>query len=424
MIDRWIIKSLMDTDFYKYPMGQFVWKYYPTVRVTSVLRIRTKNVHLGRILDLGELREQLEHARTLRHTNSELHYLRGTNEYRLRMFCEPYLEFLRHLALPEFHLERNGDDIDLRFEGLWCEQMYWETIALAIVNELYSNKLMEPLTAFEREVVYATGRLRLAEKIKTLRQHPTIKFSDFGSRRRFSAKWQEYVDEVLRDELPDQFLGTSNTHFANRTGVVPMGTSAHELQMVVAGLHEDDGTDDWLAVSQREVIDRWWEEYNYGLSIFLPDTFGTDFFLRNLTRHDLEQWKGFRHDSGDLFTFGEKNILARYQKEGIDHEKKLLIPSDGLTLGVMIRADDFFGNRIKVSDGWGTNLTNDLFDGSWRGDLFYGPLSLVIKPILADGHHLVKLSDNLAKATGDPATIERYKRAAGYTNTDRVECVY
>jgi nicotinic acid phosphoribosyltransferase len=160
-----------------------------------------------------------------------------------------------------------------------------------------------------------------------------------------------------------------------------------------------------------------------GLSIFLPDTFGSDFFLDHLSDEDLRQWKGFRWDSGDPIKFGDR-IIARYEARGVDPTKKMLIPSDGLTLADMLKLDDHFYGRIKVSDGWGTNLTNDLFDNVWNNGLWYGPLSLVVKAATANGHPLVKLSDNLAKATGLPADVERYKHAAGYTNTEYTECVY
>ena len=90
----------------------------------------------------------------------------------------------------------------------------------------------------------------------------------------------------------------------------------------------------------------------------------------------------------------------------------------------MIGLTEHFGDRIKVSHGWGTNLTNDLFSNAWRDGLWYGPLSIIVKPIEANGQGLVKLSDNLAKATGKSEDIKRYKLAAGYTNTDSVECVY
>jgi nicotinate phosphoribosyltransferase len=416
-----IIRSLLEPDFYKFTMGQFVWRNYPKAQVTYAFRNRTKKVHLGEMLDLGELREELDHVRTLRFSNTDLHYLRGTNEYGERMFCEPYLDSLKDLHLPEYCLERDGENVRLEFSGAWPAAIYWETIALSIVNELYARRLMKPLTRFERDMVYATGRLRLAEKIKQLRRHPAVIFSDFGSRRRFSGEWQAYIDETLRDELPQQFLGSSNTYLAAQNGTVPMGTAAHELFMVVAGLRE--GGDGWLVSSQREVLQVWWREYGWGLSIFLPDTFGSDFFLRNLTHEDLKEWKGFRWDSGDPIAFGDK-IIALYEQHGIDPKEKMLIPSDGLDLATILKLHDTFKGRIKMSYGWGTNLTNDLFDSAWQGDLWYGPLSLVVKPVAANGHRLVKLSDNLAKASGDDEDVERYKHAAGYTNAERVECTY
>ena len=338
------------------------------------------------------------------------------------MFCEPWLEFLKGLRLPEFSLVRIGPDIKLEFLGKWSEAIYWETIALSIVNELYARRIMKDFTSFGRDLVEAHGRVKLAEKIETLAENPGIIFSDFGTRRRFSGGWQDYVGQVLKRELPEQFLGSSNTFLAMKNGTVPMGTAAHELFMVVAGLR--DGSSGWLAASQKEVLDGWWQEFGWGLSIFLPDTFGTDFFLRNLTAKQLAEWKGFRWDSGDPFEFGDK-ITALYQTFGINPKTKLLIPSDGLDIDAILKLHNYFGARIKMSYGWGTNLTNDLFPANvWDHGLWYGPLSLVIKPALADGHHLVKLSDNLAKATGDAKTVERYKREAGYTNTESVTCTY
>ena len=419
-----IIQSLLEPDFYKFTMGQFVWRRYSNAQVTYTFKNRTKGVNLGKVLDLGELKEELDHARTLRFTNSELHYLRGTNEYGDRMFCEPYLEFLKNLRLPEYLLERDGENIRLEFSGSWPEAIYWETQGLAIANGVYSKTLLRRLTSFERECVYATGRLRLAERIAALRKNPDVLFSDFGTRRRFSGEWQQYVVETLRDELSNskQFLGTSNTYLAMQAGLVPMGTAAHELFMVVAGLL-DDGREDWLTASQAEVLAGWWKEYGHGLSIFLPDTFGSDFFVRNLTQDQLIRWKGFRWDSGDPFVFGDR-VIERYKQCGVDPTTKLLIPSDGLDLTTILKLHTYFSGRIKMSYGWGTNLTNDLFDNAWHGDLWYGPLSLVVKPSSINGRGLVKLSDNLAKATGMSEDIERYKRAAGYTKADYVECTY
>src|SRR3989338_8777406 len=108
-----IIRSLLDTDFYKFTMWQFVFLNYPDVRVKYAFKNRTKAVGIANAIDLDELRGKLEEARRLRFTNTDLHYLRGTNEYGERMFKEPYLEFLRGFTLPEFNLEQNGGDLVL-----------------------------------------------------------------------------------------------------------------------------------------------------------------------------------------------------------------------------------------------------------------------------------------------------------------------
>ena len=414
-----IVRSRLEPDFYKFTMGQLIWRKYRDVQVTFSFKNRTARAKLGRVLDLGEVREQLDHARSLRFTNSELHYLRGTNEYQDRMFAEGYLEYLRNLKLPDYDLQQDGDDIRLEFSGPWAEVTYWETIALSVVNEVYYRTLLRRLSRFEREAIYAEGVHRLRAKIAVLRSRPDIAFSDFGTRRRFSAAWQHYVDEVLRDELnrgafEGQFLGTSNTFAAMVAGVVPMGTSAHELPMIVAGmLDAGDADPAWLCRAQRQVLDDWWEQYGWGLSVFLPDTFGTDFFFTVATRDDLRKWKGFRWDSGDLFDFGER-VLRAYREHGVDPCEKMLVPSDALDLPVILEAQERFGGRIRLSYGWGTGLTNDLLDNVMVDGRWFGPMSLVVKPVRANGRGLVKLSDNPAKATGEPEDVERYKRAAAY----------
>jgi nicotinate phosphoribosyltransferase len=415
-----IIRSPLEPDFYKFTMGQLVFERHPTVSVTYAFRNRTVNVHLGRILDLGELREEFDHVRSLRYTNSELHYLRGTNEYGERMFSEPYLQFLKDLRLPQYELESVGDELRLEFGGTWAEGIYWETIALSIVNEVYYRTITRGLTRFERDAIRANGQLRLMEKIRILRKHPDIVFSDFGTRRRFSNDWQLYVDEVLRNELPEQFLGTSNTYAAMQLGLVPMGTSAHELSMVLAGITDGE---DWLRRSQRQVVTEWWEAYDHGLSIFLPDTFGAEFFFGLLSGEELQNWKGFRWDSGDPFAFGER-VIRLYEEHGVDPKMKLLVPSDGLDLPMILKLHAHFKGRIRVSYGWGTGLTNDLLDNTQQHGQWFGPLSLVVKPVQANGRNLVKLSDNLAKATGRPEDIKRYKQAAGYTGTNFEACKY
>lgn len=410
---RYVVESLMDVDFYKFTMGQLVFKKYRGVVVTFAFRCRTKGAELARRIDIQELRWQLDHVRSLRFSQTALNYLRGINEGGERMFDEAYLEFLRQLELPEYDLREANGDFILEFTGCWAEVIYWETIALAIINELYYRSLMALLTPFEIECVYATGRLRLQEKIRRLKERPEVIFTDFGTRRRFNFSWQDYAVGILADELPrTQFVGTSNVHLAHKHGLKPMGTSAHERDMVMAGLMA--GTDEGIRQSVKRSLDDWWEEYGQKLSIALTDTFGTDFFFRSMTPEQARNWKGLRQDSGDPIQFGEKAI-AFYKACGVDPEEKILVFSDGLDLDAIFRITDHFRGRVKTIFGWGTNLTNDLG---------FAPLSLVIKAVRADGRGLVKLSDNLAKAIGDPQDVERYKRVCGYTGRTYQDCRY
>jgi nicotinate phosphoribosyltransferase len=424
-----IVRSRLEPDFYKFTMGQLIWRKYRNVETTFMFQNRTPAARLGDVVDVAELGEQLDHARSLMFTNSELHYLRGTNEYQQRMFDESYLEFLRRLRLPDYHVERRGTDLELTFSGPWAEVTYWETIALAIVNETYYRTLLRGLSKFEREAIAAEGVRRLRDKIALLRSRPDILFSDFGTRRRFSAAWQHYIDETLIHELnhgsvEGQFLGTSNTYAAMTTGLVPMGTAAHELPMIIAGIMDPGAPDpEWLRRAQRQVIDDWWEQYGWGLSIFLPDTFGTDFFFTVVGEDDLRRWKGVRWDSGDLLQFGER-IIRAYQETGIDPDEKMLVASDALDLPAILDAQRHFAGRIRTTYGWGTGLTNDLMDSVMVGGRWFGPMSLVVKPTRANGHGLVKLSDNPAKAIGRPEDVERYKRAAGYRDRQPIELKY
>ena len=137
-------------------------------------------MRLADIVDRDELRAELDHARSLRFNNSELHYLRGTNEYGDRMFTEDYLQFLRQLRLPDYELEEKDGSFRMQFHGLWSETIYWETVALALLNELYNRSLLRKLSPFEQDLVYARGRLNLAEKIRSLREHPEVEFVDFA----------------------------------------------------------------------------------------------------------------------------------------------------------------------------------------------------------------------------------------------------
>lgn len=408
MEEDWIITSLLDTDFYKFTMGQVVFRHFRNVPVKYAFENRTESIPLARLVAESELRRQLDHFRELRFHPSEIHYLRGTNEYGAQLFSEEYLAFLENLKIPAYELTREGDQFRLEFPGTWSEAIYWETPALAILTELTMRALLRrDYSEFERDTIFARGKLKLLEKIQLLKEHPEVTFSDFGTRRRFSREWQDYLVAALTRELPGQFIGTSNVLFAMKHGLLPVGTSGHEMYMGLSGILH--GGNEEIRRSHSEVLKIWWQEYGPSFSIALTDNYGSDFFFRDMTAEQARNWKGMRQDSGDPIELGEKAIRF-YERHGIDPREKLLIFSDGLDLPAILKIARHFRGRIRVSFGWGTNLTNDLG---------LSPTSIVIKLVESCGHGTVKLSDNLAKVIGRPSDVERFMKIFEYNNASK-----
>lgn len=405
--DEPIIRSLLDIDFYKITMAQFAWGYRQLVPVGYGYKNRTTRIRVADVVPVEELREQLEHTRTLRSTGAEINFLRSLDG----LFEGDFLEFLREVRLPEISVRVVDGQFDIETEGFWPEAIFWETIILSTVNELYYRNLLEKEGRTLQDL-YPEGMRRLFEKIAKLRANPEVKFIEFGTRRRSSREWQEIVTFILSRLVPEQLLGTSNVHLARTLHLQPSGTCAHENDMVYAALAGDD--DEMLRDSHKRMLEDWWDLYGERLAVALTDTFGSDFFFEDFTLEQARNWRGLRQDSGDPYEFGEREI-AFYQNFGIDPKTKLLLPSDGLDVDLMIGLTNRFADRINVVHGWGTNLTNDLG---------LDPISHVVKAISANGVHTVKLSDNAAKATGDPKDVERYKRVFGYTRTASQETIY
>lgn len=388
---RPIINSLFDLDVYKLTMAQIAFLFFRYIPVMFGFKNRTKSVKIAKIVKEKDIRRELDHVRSLRGiTDEEAEYLG-----KLRRFKKNFIDFMRSLTLPEYKLETDGEQYTLTFEGNWPEVTFWETISLSIINELYYRALLKKMSKKERRAVYAEGKKRLAEKIKILKRNPHIKFVDFGTRRRFSRVWHQYVLSRLIKEVPGQLLGTSNVFMAMKYGIEPVGTFAHEMYMVFSGIFHDD-----IKGSHNKVLEYWQKEYGYDLSIALTDTYTSDYFFRDMTREQAMFWKGLRQDSGDPIEFGEKAIKF-YESHGIDPKEKLIVFSDGLDIQTILKIADHFKGRIKVAFGWGTNLTNDLG---------LPALSLVAKAIMSNGHGTVKLSDNLAKATGRDEDVELFKK--------------
>ena len=402
-----IVRSLIDTDFYKLLMCQSVFRNKPDTNVTFSLINRTKSIRLAELIDEGELREQLDHVRGLSLTRGESTWLRGNTFYGKRqMFRPDFMEWFETLRLPEYHLEKRDGQYELTFEGKWPEVMLWEIPALAILMELRGRAVLNEMGKFELQVLYARAMTKLWEKIETLRGVEGLRIADFGTRRRHSYLWQDWCVQAMREGLGNSFVGTSNCLIAMKRDIEAIGTNAHELPMVYSALAETDAD---LAQAPYKVLSDWQEEHDGNLRIILPDTYGTQGFLDNAPDW-LAGWTGIRIDSGDPAT-GAETAIQWWKDRGEDPTKKLVIFSDGLDTDQIQKLYKQFAGRVKVSFGWGTNLTND-----FRGlvpDNGLNSFSLVCKAISANGKPTVKLSDNPNKAMGPVKEIDRYKQVFG-----------
>lgn len=418
-------------------MLQFIWKNYPQLHVSFTLLNRTPLVRLGDIVGIQRLREQLEATRKLRFHKSELIWLAGNTFYGKRGIFEPaFLDWLeRDFRLSDYDLAVRDGQIYLQFTGLWTETTLWEIYALSVIDELRTRDALKALSEFELDILYARAKTRLWEKMERMRGVPGLHVSDFGTRRRHSFLWHEYVDVAMRDTLGDAFTGSSNAYLAYKHDLEAIGTNAHELPMALAALADSD---EELCTAQYRLLELWQQSYQGELLILLPDTFGTTQFLRNAPGW-VADWTGQRVDSKNPFVAGDEYI-EWLRKHGRNPRQKRLIASDALDVDSILalhayfagtirngaspdefrRTEDFLDaskwspdRRIRFSAGWGTLLTNDFRGCSPRGDDSFNPVSLVCKLTDVEGRPAVKLSDNYSKALGDPAEVERYRRVFG-----------
>ncbi|WP_309665899.1 nicotinate phosphoribosyltransferase, partial [Tabrizicola sp.] len=274
-----IVRSLIDTDFYKLLMCQSIFRNKPDTTVVFSLINRSSKVRLADLVDEGELREQLDHVRSLSLTRGESTWLRGNMFYGKRqMFRSDFMEWFEGMRLPPYHLEKRDGQFELTFEGRWPEVMLWEIPALAVLMELRGRAVLNEMGRFELQVLYARAMTRLWEKIERLRAIDGLRIADFGTRRRHSFLWHDWAVQAMQEGLGSKFIGTSNCRIAMLRDIEAIGTNAHELPMVYSALAD---TDAGLRQAPYQVLQDWQEEHEGNLRIILPDTYGTVGFLKH-----------------------------------------------------------------------------------------------------------------------------------------------
>ena len=366
------VVSLLDTDLYKFNMNQVMFHKHTNLNGVYLFKCRNKDVVFTEEM-CEEINAQIDHLCTLTFQEEELDYLAS-----LRFIKSDYVEFLRPWRplrkYVKCWLEEGQLHIEVR--GPLFSAMQFEIYLLEIVNEVYFRMKYDYL------MLVASAREKLLYKIRGFREEMyDFKFAEFGCRRRLSREWQDYaVSELLQT---GHCVGTSNVYLAMKYGCKPIGTYAHEYVQMYQGV---PGVT--LAYTNKMAMDEWFEEYQGDNGTALTDTLGTDLFLMDFNKLQANCYTGVRHDSGDPIEWGEK-IIAHYEKLGIDPKTKTLLFSDSLDFDKAQKIYDHFKNRINVSFGIGTFISNDTC---------VEPLNIVIKLQYVNGHPVAKLSDDFGKA--------------------------
>ena len=418
--ERETISSFLDLDLYKLTMGQFVFRHFPHTLVGYEFINRTKAVKVADLVPREILSAHLGKVRDIKITDAEIDYLERVEAGGRKLFGRDYLQFLEGLRMPPVSPGESNGQYKIEVRGPWASAIYWETLILSTVNELCGRALLhrESKTG---EDAKAVGRQLLSEKTRRLKGYiseseaagfegPYI--MDFGTRRRFSGAWQEEVVRAMRDNLGNNFIGTSNVKLGMKLDMPVKGTFAHEMDMILSGIFFQEDDEAGRFVSHEHLLDMWYQEYGEPLSIALTDTYGSDYFFEHFSSRQAKDWLGLRQDSGDPEKFAEKSIRF-YVGQGIDPGDKYIVFSDGLDVDQIISLHRKFRGRIKMIFGWGTTLTNDVG---------LATMSLVVKATEANGFGIAKLSDNVQKAVGKEEAIERVKKLAGYANTYSADC--
>src|SRR5260370_24364290 len=338
-----IVRSLLDTDFYKLLMQQMIREFYPDQRVTFSVINRSRHVRLAETIDEVELRAQLDHARSIRFAKKELIWLAGNTFYgKTHMFSPDFINWLAAFRLPEYEVDKVDGQYDLHFHGPWPHTTMWEIPALAILNELRSRQALKGQGRFALDVLYARAKAKLWSKVERLRKLDGLRLSDFGTRRRHGFLWQRWCVEAVKEGLGASFTGTSNVLLAMDNDLEAIGTHAHELPIVAAALAAHDTQLRWAPY---RILDQWRHTYGGNLPIAPPDAFGTNSFLRDAPDW-VADWTGFPPDSAPPIAAGE-GIIQWGKHKGPDPREKPLAVSFGMAVGSVEEPSRHFAGRVR-----------------------------------------------------------------------------
>ncbi|MBR5645525.1 MAG: nicotinate phosphoribosyltransferase [Treponema sp.] len=378
-----IITSLLETDLYKFSMGQAIYHQYPSYKTSWTFKCRNKNVKFTSEM-VTEIKEQIIEFSKLHFTEDELNYLAS-----IEWLHEDYIDHLRlwNARFEDFEITTDSEcGLSIEAYGTWLNTSMYEIPVLAIVNEVYFRM------QYKYDELIEQYKKRLDDKVKYLIDgtYNLGNFSEFGLRRRLSAEAQELAVKTLIEHNGDykesRCVGTSNVYLAKKYNATPVGTMAHEFIMCTGQGNPMFNP----AFSNKIAMEAWTKEYGVLNGTYLTDTIGDKTAHLDMGYTFSICFSGVRHDSGDPYEWGEEWIkhyekyYNKYKDERVNPKNKTLLFSDSLDFK---RASDLyshFKDRIKVAFGIGTYISNDT-------DV--EPLNIVMKVSSCNNRPVAKLSN-------------------------------
>lgn len=382
-----IIKSILDSDLYKFTMQNWVIQHYPEADVIHTFNNRDK-LMIFTEESVKEIKRQIELMQYLRLENNEYDWLKK-NLYFLPASYRQYLAAYRYNP-SQVHIIFNNGELDIIIKGKWRDTILWEVPVMSIISEVYF-KMVDTDWNMKGQVDLAN------QKAKRL-SDAGCTFTDFGARRRRNFETQDLV--VREMSKYNGFAGTSNCFLAMKYNVKALGTCAHEAISGVAALES-------LNHPNKIFMERWSETYKGDLGTMLPDTFGIESFFKDFSTDKAKLWDGLRHDSGDPYVFTDK-VIEHYLSKKIDPTTKTIVYSNALDVDTAIDLHNYCKGKIRCSFGIGTHFTSDYKKVS-ETTMNSKAMNMVIKMTEINGIPAVKLSDDIGKAIGDKKMVEIMK---------------
>jgi nicotinate phosphoribosyltransferase len=383
-------RSILDNDLYKFTMMWAVMAHFPDVKVRYEFVLRDGTRNMTGVAE--ELRKRIDTFDTIRLTQEERDAFQEKCPYLPNLF----FDFLSGYKFnpSEVSIMEEDDSLKIIIQGYWYRTILWEVILMSEISEIFFKLNKENLN-----ITQTIGTINdLDQKKFAYFKNHNMLVADFGTRRRYSYDNHNRVINIAKNYGGNKFIGTSNVELAIKYDTKAIGTFAHEWISGIAAIYG-------YAHANKIAMELWVKTYHGNLGIALTDTFGLDSFLNDFDMKYAKLFDGVRHDSGDPFIFGDK-IIAHYESLGIDPKTKTIVFSNGLDLPSAESIATYFKGRINYSFGIGTNLTNDLPG--------IKALNMVIKLFKINNKHVIKLSDDVEKHTGDAKTINIVKSMINY----------